>query len=302
MSNALQVLQGDIYAQEQAFNQVSAFDVDKQNAFRREAGFAMQIISANGFMQKIAMSNRQSLVDAVINVGAIGISLNPAEKEAYLVPRDGKVCLDISYMGLIRLATDTGAVQWVQAGVVYEGDQFIINGLDKQPTHVYNAFDESRTVPVGAYVTAKLSNGDFLTDTMTSREINAIRDSSQGHKAFISGRAKSSVWNSHWAEMAKKTVVKRGSKYWPKSETLSKAIHVLNTESGEGIIDVQAEEADPQLMQLEWQERLLAIQNIDQLREQSRKAPREVFAAIKDTVVAHAETLKNEPIEHEKGE
>jgi recombination protein RecT len=37
-------------------------------------------------------------------VAAIGITLNPASKLAYLVPRDGMVCLDISYMGLLHRA------------------------------------------------------------------------------------------------------------------------------------------------------------------------------------------------------
>ena len=33
------------------------------------------------------------------------------------------------------------------------------------------------------YVTAKLASGDYLTDTMTTEEINAIRDKSR-HIAF----------------------------------------------------------------------------------------------------------------------
>jgi recombination protein RecT len=44
---------------------------------------------------------------------------------AYLVPRDGKVCLDISYMGMMHLAQQCGAIQWGQAVLVREGDQFV---------------------------------------------------------------------------------------------------------------------------------------------------------------------------------
>lgn len=289
MSNQIQVLAGDIYAQEQAFNQVSVFSESTQNAFKREAGFAMQIIAGNNFLEKVAINNRQSLVDAVINIGAIGISLNPAEKEAYLVPRNGQVCLDISYVGLMRLATDTGQVEWVQADLVYEADHFRMVGLDKQPEHHFNAFDKSRGEPVGVYATAKLASGDYLTETMTAEEINAIRDKSQGHIAFISGKARSSIWNDHWGEMAKKTVVKRASKYWPKSERLDQAIYHLNTDAGEGI----ASNIQPVNHAQEWLDKLLNIDNIDTLREESRKAPRSIFAQIKDQVTVHAEKLKS---------
>ena len=37
--------------------------------------------------------------------------------------------------------------------------------------------------------------------------------------------------------MARKTIVKRGSKYWPRCERLDKAIHHLNTDGAEGIAD-----------------------------------------------------------------
>lgn len=293
MSNQIQVLQGDIYAQEQAFNQVSAFDTGTQNAFKREAGFAMQIIAGNNFLEKVAINNRQSLVNAIINIGAIGISLNPAEKEAYLVPRNGAVCLDISYVGLMRLATDTGQIAWVQSDIVYEKDHFRMVGLDKQPEHHFNAFDKTRGEAVGVYVTAKLASGDYLTDTMTTEEINAIRDKTQGHIAFVSGKVRSSIWNDHWGEMAKKTVVKRASKYWPKSDRLDQAIYHLNTDAGEGAV-LNAEPVNQTQALLD---KLLSINNIDVLREEARKAPKSVFAQIKEQVTAHAENLKS-VIEH----
>lgn len=288
--NNLQIIENLVMQCEPKFNQVSAFSESTQNAFSRESSFAMQIMQSNSFLTTTAIRNQASLVSAVVNVAAIGISLNPAEKEAYLVPRNGAVCLDISYVGLMRLATDTGQVEWVQADVVYAGDHFRMVGLDKQPEHHFNAFDKNRGEPVGVYVTAKLASGDYLTETMTSDEVNAIRDKSQGHIAFVSGKARSSIWNDHWGEMAKKTVVKRASKYWPKSERLDKAIHHLNTESGEGFAPV-TEYYNNQKQ--EWLDRLLNINDIDALREEARRTPKSVFAQIKEQVTAHAENLKS---------
>ena len=288
MNNQIQVIESLIQQCEPKFNQVSAFSESTQNAFNRESQFAMQIMGANDFLAKTAVNNKSSLVNAVVNVAAIGISLNPAEKEAYLVPRNGAVCLDISYVGLMRLATDTGQIAWVQSDIVYEKDHFRMIGLDKQPEHHFNAFDKNRGEAVGVYVTAKLASGDYLTDTMTTEEINAIRDKSQGHIAFMSKKARSSIWNDHWGEMAKKTVVKRAHKYWPKSERLDQAIYHLNTDAGEGI----ESSTEPVNHTQEWLDKLLNIDNIDTLREESRKAPKSIFAQIKDQVTAHAEKLK----------
>ena len=293
MSNQIQVIESLIKQCEPKFNQVSAFSESTQNAFNRESQFAMQIMGANDFLARTAMNNQSSLINAVVNVAAIGISLNPAEKEAYLVPRNGAVCLDISYVGLMRLATDTGQITWVQSDIVYEKDHFRMVGLDKQPEHHFNAFDKSRGEAVGVYVTAKLASGDYLTDTMTTEEINAIRDKSQGHIAFVSGKARSSIWNDHWGEMAKKTVVKRASKYWPKTERLDQAIYHLNTDAGEGI----AAKIEPVNHTKTLLDKLLSINNIDVLREEARKAPKSVFAQIKEQVTAHAENLKS-VIEH----
>lgn len=75
----------------------------------------------------------------------IGISLNPAQKLAYLVPRKGAICLDISYMGLMHIAQQSGAIKWCQSAIVRRNDQFRREGLDKPPIHIYNDFDMGRT-------------------------------------------------------------------------------------------------------------------------------------------------------------
>ena len=97
MTSAIATIQGDIYGVQAQFNSVL---VDKSINFEREAGFALQLLEINDYALKIAMGNRQSVVNAITNIAAIGISLNPAKKQAYLVPRDNKICLDISWMGL----------------------------------------------------------------------------------------------------------------------------------------------------------------------------------------------------------
>ena len=225
--SAISTIEQYVYGAENSFQNVL---VDKSINFEREAGFAIQILTSGDFIAKLAVGDRQSVVNAVTNIAAIGISLNPAKKQAYLVPRKGKICLDISYMGLIDLAVQAGSILWAQADLVYETDAFTLNGFDKPPTHSYNPFSKERGAMVGAYVVVKTPSGDYLTDCMSREEIDAIKNRSESVKA-----GKSSPWDTDYGEMAKKTVVKRAYKYWPKSDRLDQAIHHLNTEGGEGL-------------------------------------------------------------------
>lgn len=229
--SALTVIRQDIAKSQQRFEAVS---VDKSIVFEREASFAVQALMANDYALRVAGENRMSVVNAVTNISAIGISLNPARKQAYLVPRDGKICLDISYMGLLDIAIQSGAIRWGQAELVYEKDEFTLSGVDEKPEHKRKPFDKDRGALVGVYVVVKTASGDFLTTTMSIDEVYAIRDRSAAWKAFIAKKAKC-PWVTDEGEMVKKTVIKRAYKTWPKTERLDAAVHYLNTEGGEGL-------------------------------------------------------------------
>lgn len=240
--NNLQVITQDIYDSRDTFAAVLS---DKSISFEREAGFAVQVLQANDFSLKAAMADRQAVVNAVTNIAAIGISLNPAKKQAYLVPRKNKICLDISYMGLMDLAMSTGSVKWAQAALVHENDNFALNGYDAPPTHVFNPFSKDRGAIVGVYVVVKTATGDYLTHTMSIADAYAIRDRSE---AWKSSKGPSGPWKTDEGEMIKKTCVKQAYKYWPKTERLEQAIHHLNTDGGEGIDFSDKPRADPDLL------------------------------------------------------
>ena len=55
--------------------------------WKKESQFAIQAMTTNDFLGKVALENPVSVQNAIINIAAIGISLNPALKHAYLVPR-----------------------------------------------------------------------------------------------------------------------------------------------------------------------------------------------------------------------
>jgi recombination protein RecT len=187
--------------------------------FKREASFSMQILKDNNYLAQTAMSNPDSLKRAVINVAAIGLSLNPVEKLAYLVPRDKKVCLDISYRGYVQLGVQIGAIKWAKAEVVKESDNFKYLGLGKEPLHEFNPFAKDRGEIIGAYCVAKTHDGEYITEMMPIADIYSTRDRSAAWKAYVRDNSKKNPWVTDESEMIKKTVIRRAYKSWPMTDT-----------------------------------------------------------------------------------
>lgn len=314
MSTALTTVTNEIYGVREHFERVT---VDRSINFDREAGFAVQILQGNSYLLGIAEKDRSSMIAAVTNVSAIGISLNPAKKQAYLVPRGGKVCLDISYMGLLDLAIASGSIQWGQAEVVCEEDTFSLRGFDKEPMHDFAPFSKTRGAVVGVYVVVKTASGDYLTDTMTIAEVLAIKARSE------TGKKDTGPWKTDFNEMAKKTVIKRAYKTWPKTDRLDTAIHHLNTEGGEGInfSNDRLNVCDPDVLKA-WIEKAKATRTAETLAKvwqdglATIKPTRDMqaYETFKQTVAvrgeeikkradqkANAETVEATPVNHEPG-
>ncbi|ELI8046779.1 TPA: recombinase RecT [Yersinia enterocolitica] len=229
MASNIDLIYGTLQPLEQDFQAVCS---EPTIAFKREMEFAMQVFSGNEYLAKVAAGNPLSTRSAVMNVSAIGITLNPAQKLAYLVPRKGKICLDISYMGLMHIAQQSGAIKWCQSAIVRKNDKFKRVGIDRAPEHEFNEFAtaEERGEMVGVYCVVKTDDGDYLTNTMRIADVYAIRDRSEAYKS-----GKTSPWSTDEEQMILKTVVKQAAKYWPRRERLDKAIDYVNTEGGEGI-------------------------------------------------------------------
>jgi len=211
---------------EETFNDVNQYGM----VWKKEAEFAKQALEANDYLMGVAGSNQNSLINAITNISAIGLSLNPAEKLAYLVPRQKQVCLDVSYIGMIKLATDTGSILWARAELVRKGDIFVYHGATEKPEFSCpNPFEDNEIL--GVYCVAKTVEGDYLAGKMSLKEVYEIRDKSESYKAG----SKFSPWNSHEGEMIKKTIIKRESKTWPKtskSHRLDDAIQIVNDHEG----------------------------------------------------------------------
>lgn len=204
--------------------------IHKAVNFKREASFALDALKSNPYLASVAMGDQDSFKRAIINVAAIGLSLSPVSKLAYLVPRDKKVCLDISYRGYIQLAVDIGSVKWVKAEIVKEADTFEYQGMGKEPLHAFNPFKD-RGMILGAYCVAKTHDNEFITEMMSNEEIYSIRDRSSAWKSYLKDNSKKNPWLTDESEMMKKTLIKRAYKSWPMTNTrerLETAIDVSN--------------------------------------------------------------------------
>jgi recombination protein RecT len=233
-------MSGEIAAVEHVFHAVDAAK-DKFESivlknpsvdWETESMFAYQMVSANSFIMGVAKGNRESVKNAVINVAATGLTLNPATHYAYLVPRGGKICLDISYRGLIKIATDSGSIKWAKAELVYEGDDFEYLGPSSVPNHKqadpFGPHSGTMQGLIGVYCIAKTSEGDFLVEKMSVAELIKIRDEA-------SAAAKKGPWTTYPGEMCKKCVIKRAQKTWPMSdqhERIQTAVDVINETEG----------------------------------------------------------------------
>lgn len=231
-------------AQEIATNLILEQETDfiSKNAtnmnWEAECHFALQAIANNSYLADYAMKSPASLKSAIVNVATLGVSLNPAQKLAYLVPRDGNVILDISAKGLRTIAELEGSILATSVILVHEKDNFVYRGPFNEPQYDSNPFlkVEDRGDFIGACCVAKLANGLTHVELMTSEEIYTVRELSMAYKDRQGNIRQDSPWHRFFGEMAKKTLIKRAAKNWPRTSTsqarLETAIEVLNNHEG----------------------------------------------------------------------
>jgi recombination protein RecT len=198
--------------------------------------FALQTIRKSPHLQK---ADPVTVQNAIVNVAAVGLTLNPADGYAYLVPEYNtqtkcQECqLRISFKGLVKAATASGVIEWVKAVVVKAADDFRYKGPTTMPVHECNPFSADRGETIGVYCVAHTAKGADLVEVMDRAEIERCKAAAKTKL----------VWDNWFDEMAKKAVVKRAAKLWPKTEDsgiLHKTIEVINDAEG-GLDDQFAE-------------------------------------------------------------
>jgi recombination protein RecT len=134
----------------------------------------------------------------------------------YLIPRKNQCTLLIGYQGLLDLIRRSGQVRSIACRVVYEADEFSVDyGAERVFVHRPNLRRTDERI-LGFYCHAVLSSGEEQFEWMPLSEVDRIRRRSQ------SGNG--GPWTTDFAEMGKKTVLRRAAKYLPRSIELSTAL------------------------------------------------------------------------------
>lgn len=160
--------------------------------------------------------DQASLLGAIIQSAQLGLEPDGVLGHAYLVPYGKKVTLIVGYRGLIDLARRSGQLSTIYARVVYEKDQFeYAYGLSERLEHIPSQ-DESLGEIIFAYAVIRMKDGAQQFEVMSRREIDAIRKRSQAGNA--------GPWVTDFAEMAKKSVLRRVCKMAPLSVEVARAV------------------------------------------------------------------------------
>ena len=182
---------------------------------------------------KLASCDPKSVFAAVIQASQLGLEVGLLG-EASLVPFGTECQLIPGYIGLMKLAMNTGKVSDIYAHSVRANDDFeIIFGLDRTLRHKplmdgsFPASDEMRGSIVGYYAVCIFNDGKKTFQAMSNADVLKIRDSSKGYKA-CKKFGKVSIWDEHAEAMGIKTVIRRLCKYLPKSPELAAALELDN--------------------------------------------------------------------------
>lgn len=197
-----------------------------------EERFAALVVSAAAKDSNIFACSGTSILNAIYQAASLGLEINAATGEAYLIPYKGTAQLVPGYKGLVKLAIQSGEVSAIEARLVYEGERERFKpfyGTDSRIEHEPDfTVERSPEKVIFAYAVAKMQRGGTTFEVMTRNQLEAIR------LRAASGNSTKSPWNTDREEMYRKTVTRRLSKYLPMSPQLSEALELSDrAETGE---------------------------------------------------------------------
>lgn len=212
--------------------------------FEREASFMMQIVAQSDFLRQTSPTSR---LQAFVQLANIGLSLDPTMKLVYLIPRkvsgEWKCMLEPSYMGLIKVATDTGSIKLMRAEIVYEGDDIsIVKGTQVAVQHVpYWRTGRAKGEVIAAYSVAVLHDGTVDVLDMGREELDKIKGVSEAVKA--GRKSPHDLWGD---EMMRKAPIRRHLKTLPKTERMEALMQAIAADEQHFNVQQQALPQAPQ--------------------------------------------------------
>lgn len=198
--------------------------------------------------------DRRSLFKACRDAAELGLSLNPALGEADILKqydkRAGGYIARFSprYGGLMKLARQSGQIRTIYAHTVRDADEFdIVLGTTKTITH--KPATKDRGALTGVYCVWHMTNGVVDFEYMDKDQVLAIRSRSS---AKTKDGTVVGPWVTDEEEMWRKTVVRRASKYMPRSPEVERMAAALNDLDGDPIPGVMQTEVGDAVDVTDW--------------------------------------------------
>ncbi len=173
---------------------------------------------------KLLECTRESLLGAIMQCAQLGLEPGTLG-QCWLIPYGKEATFILGYRGMAQLAWRSSQIASIAARAVFEGDVFAYDfGTDEIKHQPGGTTDPAKLTHV--YAIVRTSNGGRLWDVMTRAEVEAIRKRSRA--------GESGPWKTDYAEMAKKTVMRRLFKIAPLSAELQTAM-ALDDAADQGI-------------------------------------------------------------------
>lgn len=196
-----------------------------------EARFSALVLSCAQKDPKVFDCTGESILTAIHQAASLGLEINSATGEAYLIPFGKTATLVPGYKGLVKLAVRSKEVVAIEARLVYQDEKQyrVFYGTDARIEHEpdFDVKREANTVKA-AYAVALLPHGKTF-EVMTRGQLDGIRERSAGKNR--------GPWVTDREEMYRKTVTRRLCKYLPMSPELAQAVELsdkFETESPDG--------------------------------------------------------------------
>lgn len=178
---------------------------------------ACNFLTAN---QKLLECSSVSILSSIMKAAQCGLFIDG--QEASLVPFSGSATMMTGYKGILKMVRNSGELASINAGVVYEKDEFEYY-VDEKGEHIKHkpSFVKDRGLPTQTYCIARTKGSkEPYIEVMSEEEISACKNSSNAVK-----KGYDTPWKGVFAdEMRKKTVIRRISKRLPMSTDMNIAI------------------------------------------------------------------------------
>lgn len=170
------------------------------------------------YLNEVTKSNKQlgtaiqanPVKFAIYLKNLITLGVDISQKQAYFLPYGNEITSVLDYKTLMALIKKHTNVKSIDAQLVYENELFHVE-QGKVVEHKQNPFaskDEKGNL-VGAYSVFTLDDGSRDYYFASLEEINKVKECSK------SASSQYSPWTTWYDEMAKKTVIRKGMKFYP---------------------------------------------------------------------------------------